>query len=1789
MKERRTKLIGFLIFTMLALGLIPAVAFAETESPAQATDQGLQAAQIQAPALTTQGDDTCVTMSVGEAYEASVEEGGYWLGSFTATQDGTYIFSSSGSYDTYGELYADADLDDSIDEDDDDGSENNFSIKHRLETGETVYLKARGYSYRAAEFTVSVTMVDPRDLSIASFQLSKSQYEITGSPVKLSATVVDAAGNTLVVGTHYELVYYRSDSSGDLVKLDSAPSAQGEYSVEAQAIEGGGYQGKTSRYWFTIYDPADISCFEIAWDGSSSIDYTESQVVLPNVILCRYDENAEDYIYLTEGTDFQLTGFETSNGIALDQAPIDPGSYYAVYEGIKNYYGTNKIRFRIVGDDYDLTFATIDLYRTVYEYDGNPVSLSVDEVLDTNGWWLSSDLYDFVYYDDQGKKLNAAPSDVGDYSVAVCAAESTSYYGESKKRASFAIVGVNDLRNEDVFGYSFIGKHGSNVPLNTAGIEPPAILIRDYNEAYDLVEGTDYEFSQYLDSEEKAIDSAPSTAGYYYAVYRGINNYTGAMKVQFRVCDPKDLSSATLSVNNSSNVPLIDGAAIPDVTVTDILDSPLTLEKDFELRYYTSDDYDDDPNGSANPPTTTGWHYVAAVPATGTSYTGATSREEFYVYDPCDLKNWSGRFYPSSSIVFTGEAVQLPMPVIYRLSKDSDGYHDIIESVLKEGTDYQLSYIENEDGERIGTTVPTDSGEYYAVYEGIGAQYHGTKSLYFEIYDANDIGSSYWTSSFRYGSTYYTTGDPIELSELLVYTYDNEDILVEGEDFEFAYFEDDEGTRLDVAPSESGTYYAVYQAKGSRKGTISKRFSVSNAFDLSSGKLLLSNSDYEYTGQPVVIEAKVRDADKALLEENVHYELAYYQDGEKLTGAPKAEGEYEVCAVAVDGGAYKGQTEYSEFTIGEISEPVIVEPQKMSQKLPSEMDISVDAGSYWVGEFTAPEDSLYSFWSTGDYDSYGYLYNDATLKDLLKSNDDSGSGANFQMNYVLKKDQTVYLKVRQYGNNAMTCTVHVDKPDNTDLSFADFWVEDSDLVLIDDTVSPDVVAKDALGATLVEGRDYKLVYDIWDDDEEAYRAIDGLPSEPGYYRVKAVAITGGTYHGSTSTDTFRVESGNNLSTAALEMKERYVEYTGKPVQLKITVTSAAGTVLKEGVDYELVYYTYAYAGYEESMTAPTLAGENYYVTARAKSGSRYTGSTGWYYFDVIDVHDLATNGGMIFTSPLYYLDVGASSVPVYLSTGSAVTPDVIVSCSGETLDSTDYSITYSNNTKASTSKKLASVTVTGKGSFGGSYSEKFFIVDRINLADYLWEQGCDLIVDNYSQHYRPIDSYKPQFLANGSVITPSVKFGSYTDVVPVQGTDFTVEITDVNGDSVTQMDPGKYRAVITATRGGLCTGSISVPFNVVSVFEFEVHNVRPTLKNGSSFTYSYYNLDGVWVYQVCEVVTNIDAFNWKLFDGDVELVDGVDYQLESTYSETDHTFTYVFTGKGGYIGTTKALVHVAGSVEESFNMRYAVINDRAGNVVYLDDNGNLITPSVTVRGLIEGVDYNCTGLCDGDGKELTKAAIGDTVFARVEGAGTYAGLVRTLAVKVVEGSDSRVVQTITAADKSVKVGKTVELNAKTSGNGMLTYASSNKAVATVSTTGVVTGVSAGTATITITATATSTYKKATKTVKVTVSKNANTLVTKSASKKLKFKQLKKKKKTFAVKVIKTVGQGKVTYKTKKVTKKYKKYVKVASNGKITVKKKAPKGKVKLTLTVKAAGNAAYSAATKTAKVTITIK
>ena len=89
----------------------------------------------------------------------------------------------------------------------------------------------------------------------------------------------------------------------------------------------------------------------------------------------------------------------------------------------------------------------------------------------------------------------------------------------------------------------------------------------------------------------------------------------------------------------------------------------------------------------------------------------------------------------------------------------------------------------------------------------------------------------------------------------------------------------------------------------------------------------------------------------------------------------------------------------------------------------SETEVAVGCGETVYKRFTAPTAGTYRFYSMGDWDTYGYLYDYSTAKQLTY-NDDDGENANFLISYTMEAGETVAVGVRYY-NSSNSGTIHL--------------------------------------------------------------------------------------------------------------------------------------------------------------------------------------------------------------------------------------------------------------------------------------------------------------------------------------------------------------------------------------------------------------------------------------------------------------------------------------------------------------------------------------------------------------------------------------------------------------------------------------------------------------------------------------------------------------------------------------------------------------------------------------------
>ena len=130
------------------------------------------------PAVVSLGDpsgDSFPVISLNTPIEISLDAGEYWVGSFTAPADGTYIFYSVSNDDTEAYLYSDEELTEEKAHGDDEGGDSQFKIVYNMFSGATIYLKVSSFQ---AKYSVdgAVVITDDKDLALGTVVLNKQRY-----------------------------------------------------------------------------------------------------------------------------------------------------------------------------------------------------------------------------------------------------------------------------------------------------------------------------------------------------------------------------------------------------------------------------------------------------------------------------------------------------------------------------------------------------------------------------------------------------------------------------------------------------------------------------------------------------------------------------------------------------------------------------------------------------------------------------------------------------------------------------------------------------------------------------------------------------------------------------------------------------------------------------------------------------------------------------------------------------------------------------------------------------------------------------------------------------------------------------------------------------------------------------------------------------------------------------------------------------------------------------------------------------------------------------------------------------------------------------------------------------------------------------------------------------------------------------------------------------------------------------------------------------------------------------
>ena len=1586
------------------------------------------------------------------------------------------------------------------------------------------YAVLKGKGDCIGEEKLHFTIIDPYQLSNASIYVN--DIGLSGGSVTPVSRVSDWNNTDLENGTDYELIIL--DPRGMEV---SSITETGKYKAYARAGSNGKYKGITATTTFTVFEPNDISESASGWQGFfalSRVELSAGKLPVPTICRITYDDYGDivERIVLVEDRDYTLDHIEDVNDDSADYGksfPDKPGYYRAYYKAQGDYTGTRSINFTII-DSYDLAaqedysnywqsrleqsafpVGTTELpVSTIYHYTDDENKIVLQEGRDYELYEIvEADAYSAQSY---GKTM---PQTEGRYLAVYKGIEP--YYGEIA--IDFSIYTMNDL---SASGAGWQGRFSSySVDFNGGTLPATEVYREDENgQKITLKEGKDYELDHFTSNDGEEMYGFPSNEGRYKAVYKGIGDYTGSIGIECYMFDAHNLNGYScpdedsplerhwLSYYEPDRNVIKGDKKLPNLVVYHVdengVRTTLTENVDFKLDYMVEEEAyndEDDPKRLYDVPKESG-HYFAFYSGYG-EYSG-TIMKLFCVYDPYDLgdetnqeRKWQGVFAPSDRIASGTET--LPSPRIYCYEEE----YSAATEYLTEGADYQLERIVSESGQTVAGGVPTEPGRYYAVYSGQGS-YHGELEIPFVVYEENDIGNGNWNAYYKTGLNLISDSKDIERPELIVKSRDGQRFLTEGTDFKFKGYaiEDDNevsGYRMVDDAAKGGSYLVVYSGCGDYSGELYLNVYVSNTKNLKYAYLELEEDTFEPTGKPVVLTAKVETYDGKNLEPSMDFDWVYRdEEGWKLSGAPTEPGIYYVRAEAKAGGQYTGVTAWAQFTIN-YTAPAVAAPVTMEPG--ADYDVTLKKNEYWLGKFTAPEDGLYFFESTGNEDASGKLYADAEMTTLIDENDDGGKGVNFRIKTELKANQTVYLyaNISRYG--AGNFTVKGGTPDGKDLSLATLSINNDKKTLVGNLLFPEITVTDVYGTVLTEGEAYDLLYYHEYSEDYGWDSRVETITKPGDYDVVAVGKTENGYQNQTRRLTFSVPSANSLYAGNVVMREDTTFTLGENVEDFISVVDGTGKELRKNVDYVLEYYGNDpdTGKFRKFSSVPTEEG-SYWVLARA-IGETYTertyaqeffirnpGNLGHYYLNL---------EGFSYNEE-YSSEAGMDSVPVYLYQGNAVEPKVVLNAlteEHEELDPKYYTVTYSNNEGPTTGGKYASVTVTGKAPYSGSLTRYFKIAEKIDLST-LYGYGEIFFVGKKTKLF--INTAEPltKFGLSDWEVGLSVDFlygrdGQYLNLK--NGVDYNATFIDEAGNvsSKVPTTAGLYRVVLTAVAGGKYTGSLEARFALVDdggkpyepIEIIDLSKAKVTL-NGASYTY-----DGKAKNPgVKSVVVNGKT-----------LVAGTDYTVTTPAGRKDvGTYTYTITGKGNYTGKATASFKI--------NQATSKIVLQAQTKTY-SGQAQKYSSTVTKSGSTGKVTY--TYYSDAKGTKEVKPA-------NVKNAKTYYVRATVKADKNHKAATSQLVKftikkaantmSVKAAKKAVKAADLKKKNASVKpiavsmNNGKLTYKlksvkknSFKKYFAVNAKTGKVTvkkGLKAGTYTLTVSVTAKGDANHTSKTKKV---------------------------------------------------------------------------------------------------------
>lgn len=368
------------------------------------------------------------------------------------------------------------------------------------------------------------------------------EYEYTGSPIEgvveiWTLDINGAPNEQLEVNTDYTLTY------------ESDITSAGEKIVTVTGT--GNYTGtKELKYVITKVN-INISDYYATIIPEYFIFSGEAQQ--PSVIV-KATEQTDDSAALVYGTDYTV-GYIAPDGVELvNGAPVYPGLYTVVIEGLGNYEGqvTTKPQYTIYRKGVTSADITVEIVDgPEFDYAGAPVTPEVVVKDTTRNITLVKDTeYTVEYFNNNG---------IGEAYVKITGVNNY----DSERTEAFWIIGPKEISEVTISEIEDVIYDGS--------AQEPELTITDGD--YALVKGTDY----------TVVYSENVDAGQAKATVTGIGKYTGEKEVSFTINARSIENAAITGVEDKYSA---TGSAIePTVTITDDLGNVLVITNDYTVAY----------------------------------------------------------------------------------------------------------------------------------------------------------------------------------------------------------------------------------------------------------------------------------------------------------------------------------------------------------------------------------------------------------------------------------------------------------------------------------------------------------------------------------------------------------------------------------------------------------------------------------------------------------------------------------------------------------------------------------------------------------------------------------------------------------------------------------------------------------------------------------------------------------------------------------------------------------------------------------------------------------------------------------------------------------------------------------------------------------------------------------------------------------------------------------------------------------------------------------------------------